>query len=128
MIKQLTHVTIYVKNQDEAKKFYVDTLGFKVVVDDSKTIPGYRWLTVAPQGQAGLQIVLALPMDAQQTAELGKQGTWVLSSDNIQEDYRTLKSRGVKTNSEPQQNPYGIDFVFEDLYGNTYDLVQSLNA
>lgn len=125
MIKALTHVSIYVKSQDDAKKFYVDTLGFKVVTDDSTTIPGYRWLSVAPKEQTGIEIVLVPPMDAAQQALVGKQGTWVLSSDDIQEDYRRLKERGVKTHSEPTTNPYGTDFVFEDDLGNTFDLVQA---
>ncbi len=125
MITRLSHVTIWVKNQDEAKKFYTDTLGFKVVFDDSTTMPGYRWLTVSAPQQDGLEIILNLAREPQETAHIGKQGTWVLASDNIQEDYRRLKARGVKIHSEPQENPYGTDFVFEDLYGNTYDLVQA---
>ncbi len=125
MITKLSHITIWVKNQDEAKKFYVETLGFKVVTDDSTTMPGYRWLTVSPQQQSELEIVLGLATDPQQVALIGKQSTWVLASDNIQEDYRRLKARGVKVQGEPRENPYGTDFVFEDLYGNMYDLVQS---
>lgn len=124
MITKLTHVTIWTKNQDEAKKFYVDTLGFKVHTDDTTTIPGYRWLTVMPPDQHEVEIVLGIAMEPEQIARMGKQGTWVLSTDNIQEDYQRLKSRGVKVRGEPKQNPYGTDFVFEDLYGNTFDLVQ----
>ena len=125
MITKLTHVTIWVKNQDEAKTFYVDKLGFKVHTDDTKTIPGYRWLTVQPRDQQDVEIVLAIATEADQTAAIGKHGTWVLGSDNIQQDYQQLKSRGVKVHSEPKVNPYGTDFVFEDLYGNTFDLVQA---
>jgi catechol 2,3-dioxygenase-like lactoylglutathione lyase family enzyme len=125
MITKLSHVTIWVKNQDGAKKFYVETLGFKVVMDDSTTMPGYRWLTVSPQQQSELEIVLGPAAEPQQVAQIGKQGTWVLASDNIQEDYRRLKARDVKIHYEPRENPYGTDFVFEDLYGNTFDLVQA---
>ncbi len=125
MITKLSHVTIWVKNQDEAKKFYVETLGFKVVMDDSTMMPGYRWLTVAPQQQSELEIVLGPATGPEEIAQIGKQGTWVLASDDIQEDYRRLKARGVKIHYEPRENPYGTDFVFEDLYGNTYDLVQA---
>ncbi len=126
MITKLTHVTIWTKNQDEAKKFYVDTLGFKVHTDDTTTIPGYRWLTVMPPDQHEVEIVLGIAREPEQIARMGKQGTWVLSTDNIQEDYQRLKSRGVKVHGEPKQNPYGTDFVFEDVYGNTFDLVQAL--
>lgn len=125
MITKLTHVTLWVKNQDDAKTFYVDKLGFKVHTDDSKTIPGYRWLSVQPPDQQDVQIVLGIARKPEEIAAVGKQGTWVLGSDNIQEDYRQLKSRGVKVHSEPNVNPYGTDFVFEDLYGNTFDLVQA---
>lgn len=126
MITKLTHVTLWVKNQDDAKTFYVDKLGFKVHTDDSKTIPGYRWLSVQPPDQQDVQIVLGIARKPEEITAVGKQGTWVLGSDNIQEDYRQLKSRGVKVHSEPNVNPYGTDFVFEDLYGNTFDLVQAL--
>lgn len=124
MITKLSHVTIWVKNQDDAKKFYIEKLGFKVHTDDSTMMPGYRWLTVQPPQQQELQIVLGIPMDPADKERIGKQGTWVLDSDDIQKDYEMLKSRGVKVHSEPQVNPYGTDFVFEDLYGNTYDVVQ----
>jgi catechol 2,3-dioxygenase-like lactoylglutathione lyase family enzyme len=125
MINKLTHVGIWVTDLGEAKDFYVEKLGFVVRTDDSNTIPGYRWLTVAPPQQTDVEIILSLAMDAGQTAQLGKQGTWVLSTDNVREDYRRLKAGGVKTHYEPRENPYGTDFVFEDLYGNTYDLVQT---
>ncbi len=125
VITNLSHVTIWVKNQDDAKKFYTDTLGFKVVSDDSTTMPGYRWLTVSPQQQSGFEIILSPAREPQEVAQIGKQGTWVLASDNIREDYQRLKTRGVKVHGEPHENPYGTDFVFEDLYGNTYDLVQA---
>ncbi len=125
MITKLTHVTIWVTDQDAAKAFYVDKLGFAVRSDDSKTMPGYRWLTVAPPQQADIEIVLGIANQPEEKAAIGKQGTWVLGSDNIRDDYARLKARGVKVHGEPQENPYGTDFVFEDLYGNTYDLVQS---
>jgi catechol 2,3-dioxygenase-like lactoylglutathione lyase family enzyme len=125
MITKLTHVTIWVKNQDEAKAFYVEKLGFKVHTDDATTIPGYRWLTVQPPQQRELEIVLGIAREPEEIAAIGRQGTWVLGSDDIQKDYALLKARGVKVHSEPNVNPYGTDFVFEDLYGNTFDLVQA---
>ncbi len=124
MITKLTHVTIWVRDQEGAKKFYVDKLGFKVHTDDSTTIPGYRWLTVMPPQQSEVQIVLGTPMDPADEALIGKQGTWVLGTDDIHADYQRLQAAGVKCHSAPTVNPYGTDFVFEDLYGNTYDLVQ----
>ncbi len=124
MITKLNHVTIWVKDQEEALKFYRDKLGFKVVTDDATTIPNYRWLTVAPPQQTEVEIVLAIPVDSADQKRIGQQGTWVLASDNVDADYALLKSRGVKIHHEPQHNVWGSDFVFEDLYGNTYDVVQ----
>ncbi len=124
MITKLNHVTIWVRDQEEAKRFYVETLGFKVKTDDRATVPGYRWLTVMPAHQKELEIVLGLATEAEQIDKIGKQGTWVLSSDNLQKDYENLKARGVKMRSGPRQNPWGMDFVLEDLYGNTFDVVQ----
>ena len=124
MITKLNHVTIWVTDQEAALKFYRDQLGFKVVTDDSTTIPNYRWLTVAPPQQTEIEIVLATPMDPADQKRIGQQGTWVLGSDNIEADYQLLKSRGVKIHQEPQHNVWGSDFVIEDLYGNTYDVVQ----
>jgi catechol 2,3-dioxygenase-like lactoylglutathione lyase family enzyme len=125
MITRLTHVTIWVKNQDDALRFYVDKLGFSVHTDDSTTMPGYRWLTVAPAQQSEVEIVLGLATQPEEIAAIGKQGTWVLGSDDIHADYERLHAAGVKVHSQPNVAPYGTDFVFEDLYGNTYDLVQA---
>jgi catechol 2,3-dioxygenase-like lactoylglutathione lyase family enzyme len=125
VITKLTHVSIWVKDQEEARRFYVDKLGFRVHTDDSTTIPGYRWLTVAPPQQSELEIVLGAAFQPEQVEAIGKQGTWVLASDDIYADYERLRAAGVKVRGEVKVNPYGTDFVFEDLYGNTFDLVLS---
>jgi catechol 2,3-dioxygenase-like lactoylglutathione lyase family enzyme len=124
MITKLTHITIWVKDQDEALRFYVDKLGFRVGTDDSTTMPGYRWLTVAPALQSELEIVLGRAVQPEELAAIGKQGTWVLASDDIGADYERLRAAGVTVHSPPNVRPYGTDFVFADLYGNTFDLVQ----
>lgn len=125
MITKLNHATIWVKNQEEALKFYRDKLGFKVITDDSTSVPNYRWLTVALPQQTELVVALAVPMDPKDEKQIGLQSGWVLDSDNIQADHDLLKSRGVKVHSEVQHNVWGSDFTFEDLYGNTYDVVQT---
>lgn len=124
MITKLSTVEVLVNNQDEAKKFYVEKLGFVVRMDDADTVPGFRWLTVAPIQRTEVDFVLNLPTNDEQKARVGKQTTWVLASDNIEADYQRLKAGGIKVHNEPRVNPWGTDFVFEDLYGNTYDLVQ----
>jgi catechol 2,3-dioxygenase-like lactoylglutathione lyase family enzyme len=124
MITSVTHATIWVKDQDQALTFYRDKLGFKVVSDDSAGMPGYRWLTVAPPQQNGFEIVLNLATTPEQLAGVGRQGIFVLNSNDIQADYAALKAKGVKLQTEVNVNPWGSDFVFEDLYGNDFDLVQ----
>lgn len=124
MITHITHVTIWVKNQDDALKFYRDQLGFKVVTDDATTVPNYRWLTVAPQQQSNLEIALNLATTPEQLAGVGRQGIFVFASNNVHADYATLKANGVKIQTEININPWGSDFIFEDLYGNDFDVVQ----
>lgn len=124
MITKVTHVTIWVKDQDEALKFYRDQLGFKVVTDDSTTVPNYRWLTIAPQQQGDLVIALNLATTPEQLAGVGKQGIFILDSTDIHADYADLKAKGVKLQAGVNVNPWGSDFIFEDLYGNDFDVVQ----
>ncbi len=124
MLTKVNHITIWVKDQDEALKFYRDKLGFKVVMDDSTSVPNYRWLTVAPPQQTELFIALVPPMEPKAQQQVGQQSGWVLDSNDIQADYKMLKANGVKVHNEPRHNPWGDDFTFEDLYGNSFDVVQ----
>ena len=124
MITAVTHATIWVKDQDAALAFYRDKLGFKVVSDDAASMPNYRWLTVAPPQQNGFEIVLNLATSPEQLAGIGRQGIFVLNSTDIHADYAALKAKGVKLQTDVNVNPWGSDFVFEDLYGNDFDLVQ----
>ena len=124
MITKVTPATIWVKDQDEALKFYRDRLGFKVVSDDATSMPNYRWLTVAPPQQNGFEIVLNLATTPEQLAGIGRQGIFVLNSTDIHADYAALKAKGIKLQTDVNVNPWGSDFVFEDLYGNDFDLVQ----
>lgn len=123
MITKVTHASIWVKDQDEALKFYRDTLGFKVTTDNSTSMPGYRWLTVAPHTD-DFEIVLNLATTPEQLAGVGRQGIFVFASDDIHADYAALKAKGVKFQTDINVNPWGSDFVFEDLYGNDFDVVQ----
>ena len=124
MITHITHVTIWVKDQDEALKFYRDTLGFKVVSDDATTIPNYRWLTIAPPQQTNLEIALNLATTPEQLAGVGRQGIFVLASTDVQADFAALKAKGVAIQAGLNVNPWGSDFIFEDLYGNDFNVVQ----
>ena len=128
MITHITHVTIWVKDQDEALKFYRNKLGFKVVSDDTTTIPNYRWLTIAPQQQSNLEIALNLATTPEQLAGVGRQGIFVLASTDVHADFAALTTKGVKIQSGLNVNPWGSDFIFEDLYGNDFNVVQPPTA
>lgn len=133
---QISTAQLWVHDQDEALAFYTQKLGMEVVSD--VTLPelgNFRWLTVAPSGQSEVGIVLmAIPgapvMDAgtaDQVRELmskGFAGTVFLTTDDVQADYRELKSRGVEFTEEPEERPYGIDTGFRDPSGNNLRLTQ----
>jgi predicted enzyme related to lactoylglutathione lyase len=119
---KLSKLTVLVKDQDAAKAFYVDKLGMKVVRDDAKTVPGYRWLTVAPPG-AEVEIVLGLAKK-DEAEQVGKGTTWVFDTDDVKGLAKSLKDRGVTFAQEPTLMPWGWSAVFSDLYGNKFNLFQ----
>ena len=127
MIKKIGHITILVKDQDDALKFYTEKLGFKKCQD---TLFGedMRWVTVAPKNQPDLEITFVKADSREKLKSLGKQaGDHVfltLETDNCRRDYESMKAKGVKFMGKPQRQPYGTEVVFEDLYGNLLDLIQ----
>ena len=123
MITGLSHVTLYVKDQDEALKWYTEVLGLQVRTD-ARFGDEFRWLTVGAAGQPDLEIILFRPVTPDHEAQLGKQNLGVFATDDCRRDIETLRSRGVKILREPQDQPYGVEASFEDLYGNGFALVQ----
>jgi len=134
MISKMSHVSIYVLNQDSAYKFYVDTLGFKVVTDASMG-EGMRWLTVAPPEQPDLEITLMAITEgmmftketAEQMRNLVKKGTFgfgVFECKDIYATYEELKAKGVEFTKEPTKEFYGIEALFKDDSGNWFSLGQ----
>ena len=127
MIKRIGHITILVKNQDEAAKFYTEKLGFAKREDTSFGI-GMRWVTVSPKDQRNLQLTFVNADSKEKLRALGKQaGDHVfltIETDNCMRDYENMKARGVKFYGKPEEQPYGTEVVFEDLYGNLFDLIQ----
>lgn len=121
VITRLDHVTVFVKDYDEALKWYTATLGLEKTADQAFG-NNERWLTVAPHGQKDGQIVLAKPKGAN-TELIGKQALWVFHTDDCQKAYETLKSRGVKFRTPPQKLSWGAQAIFEDLYGNEFVLL-----
>ena len=133
MITSLSHMTIYVANQEEARAFYVDKLGFEVRAD--MTMGGFRWLTVAPKAQSKLEMILmpvaTSPVMDETTATSFKQllatgaiGCGVLETDDCRRTYDDLVARGVEFKSSPAQRPYGLEATFKDNSGNWFSLVQ----
>ena len=133
MIQRLTHTTVWVLDQERAKKFYVDKLGFEVREDTS--MGTFRWLTVSPKGQPDLEMVLmavaANPMmDAAGAEQLralvekGVLGNGVLGTDDCQRTYEELLAKGVAFRGPPREQPYGIEVMLQDDSGNWFSLCQ----
>lgn len=127
MIEKIGHITLLVKDQDEALKFYVEKLGFKKC-EDTTFGPRMRWVTVAPKHQPGFEITFVVADTKDKSKALGKQaGDHVLmtvETEDCVKDYEAMKARGVRFFGKPAKQPYGTEVVFEDLYGNLYDLVE----
>jgi catechol 2,3-dioxygenase-like lactoylglutathione lyase family enzyme len=136
MLKQLTHVQVWVLDQDEALKFYTEKLGMEVRED--VTVPemgNFRWLSVGVPGQDGVSITLmAIPgppvfeeetrRKIQELLATGASGGLFFSTENAQKTYEELKSRGVEFTQEPTEQPYGIDAGFRDSSGNHFRMAQ----
>jgi predicted enzyme related to lactoylglutathione lyase len=130
MITKLSLVTILVRDQEEALRWFTEKLGLKKLQDASYG-EGARWLVVTPQDHSDFGIVLQQPKPEEHGAEraslkmdqIGKGTTWVFRADNLDETYQTLSARGVKFLSPPQKLPWGRQAIFEDLYGNQYALM-----
>jgi catechol 2,3-dioxygenase-like lactoylglutathione lyase family enzyme len=112
MIEKVTHVSLIVPDQQEAKKYYTETLGFIVKSDNPfPGDPSNRWITVAPPGQTDMEVVLQPPewgpagdMESRKES-IGKYPGFVLSSTNCRKDCETLESKGVHIISPPEDVP-----------------------
>lgn len=129
MLKRLAHVTLYVRDCEEALQFYTEKLGFEKRMD-SKMDDGSRWLTIGLPDQE-LEIVLHDPTHwhRQEVAEamlqqVGNNPMWVWETDDFQGTYECFRQRGVTFISEPYEVMYGQEVIFQDLYGNRFLLLQ----
>ena len=124
---RIGHVTLLVKDFDEAVRFYVEKLGFEKR-QDTKFWGDMRWVTVSPKDQPDLELTFVLADTEEKLKALGKQAgdhvLMTLDTDDCKRDYEAMKAKGVKFYGEPTEQAWGIEVVFEDLYGNLYDLVQ----
>ena len=124
---KIDHITIPVKDQDEAAKFYVEKLGFKKQ-EDTVFWGDMRWVTVSPLDQPDLELTFVKADTEDKLKAVGKQARdhvfLTLETDDCRRDYDAMKTKGVKFYGGPIEQPYGIEVVFEDLYGNLFDLIQ----
>ena len=129
MNQRLAHVTLIVRNYDEAIAFYINVLGF-TLDSDLDMGGGKRWVVVSPPGPAGCGLLLAEAKTDEEKQAVGRQGAgrvWLfLHTDDFWRDYPVLQSRGLKFLEVPRSEVYGHVAVFEDLYGNKWDLLEPL--
>ncbi|PAJ74956.1 hypothetical protein CJF42_07730 [Pseudoalteromonas sp. NBT06-2] len=128
MKQSIIHIALVVKDYDEAIDFYVNKLKFELIEDTSQAEQDKRWVVVSPPGSNGVTILLARASKHEQNDFVGNQtGGRVflfLSTDDFWRDYNRMVSDGIKFVREPQKQDYGTVAVFEDLYGNLWDLLQ----
>jgi len=126
--RAIIHVPLAVRDYDEAIEFYTKVLDFELLEDTCQPEEDKRWVVVAPKGSREATILLARASTPEQEAFIGRQSGGrvflFLSTDDFRRDYDLLRSRGVRFVREPKVADYGTVAVFEDLYGNRWDLVQ----
>lgn len=122
----IPHLTFLVRDYDEAIAFFTEKLGF-ILREDTLLGSGKRWVVVAPTG-GGTGLLLAKAADADQEQFIGRQGGGrvflFLQTADFWGDYHRMRAAGIRFLEEPRQEPYATVVVFEDLYGNRWDLLQ----
>lgn len=133
MIQKISHVTIYVLDQEESKDFYVNKLGMDLKTDVTMD-GGFRWLTVSPKGQPDVELILmgtgASPngFTEEESEKLrslikaGKIGPGVLNTADCRKTYEELVAKGVKFHKEPTDEFYGTEALLEDNNGNWFSM------
>lgn len=127
MTQRLFLTALLVRDYDEAIDFYVGKLGFELRLDE-RLSDTKRWVVLAPEGGGQGCILLAKPEAEEQVARIGSQtGGRVflfLDTDDFARDHAAYTQRGVRFVEPPREEPYGTVAVFEDLYGNRWDLIE----
>jgi catechol 2,3-dioxygenase-like lactoylglutathione lyase family enzyme len=128
MKQSIVHIALVVRDYDEAIAFYTEKLHFTLIEDTYQPEQDKRWVVVAPPGSNGATLLLARASKPEQEAFIGRQtGGRVflfLNTDDFWRDYNEMTAEGIKFVREPKQADYGMVAVFEDLYGNLWDLLQ----
>ncbi len=128
MRQSIIHVALVVRDYDEALDFYCKKLHFTLVEDTYQPEQDKRWVVVAPPGSSGTTLLLARAATPEQAAFIGNQSggrvLLFLSTDDFWRDYKEMQALGIRFVREPKTMDYGTVAVFEDLYGNRWDLIQ----
>lgn len=128
MKQTILHAALVVRDYDEAIEFFCGKLHFELVEDTDQPEQDKRWVLVAPPGSTGTSILLARASTPEQEAFIGRQTGgrvfFFLGTDDFWRDFHEMSSIGIKFVREPKQAAYGTVAVFEDLYGNLWDLVE----
>lgn len=128
MKQSIIHVALVVRDYDEAIDFYVNKLKFELVEDTYQAEQDKRWVVVSPPGSKGMTLLLARASKPEQDDFIGNQSGGrvflFLSTDDFWRDYNRMVSDDIKFVREPQVQEYGKVAVFEDLYGNLWDLLE----
>ncbi|HLT90317.1 MAG TPA: VOC family protein [Woeseiaceae bacterium] len=132
MSRSLARVTLVVRDYDEAIEFFVGKLGFRLVEDEYVPAQDKRWVMVAPPGASGASLVLARASTDEQREAIGNQTggrvAFFLETDDFRRDFDAMTRAGIRFVREPKAEAFGIAAVFEDLYGNRWDLVQPIDG
>jgi catechol 2,3-dioxygenase-like lactoylglutathione lyase family enzyme len=127
MTQSISAVTLVVRDYDEAIEWYRRKLGF-TLVEDSGIGGNKRWVVMAPPGSHGARLVFGKAATQSQENRIGDQAggrvLLFLSTDDIARDHAAMLANGVRFRETPRREPYGSVAVFEDLYGNAWDLLE----
>ena len=127
MDQHLALVTLLVKDYDEAIDFYTHKLGFKLLYDNPLD-DGKRWVVARPPGSGTASLLLAKADSKEQSQTVGKQAGGrvflFLHTDDFHRDHQQMLRNGVQFKEQPREEVYGTVAVFEDLYGNLWDLLE----
>lgn len=128
MNQSIAHIALVVRDYDEALDFYVNKLNFRLIEDIYQPEQDKRWVVVAPPGSAHTTLLLARASKPEQLEFIGNQSGGrvflFLQTDDFSRDYAAMVEKGIRFIREPKQADYGTVAVFEDLYGNLWDLIE----
>lgn len=128
MKQSIVHIALVVGDYDEAIAFYTQKLHFTLVEDTYQPAQDKRWVVVAPPGSQGTTLLLARASKPEQRPFIGNQAGGrvflFLNTDDFWRDYNEMLAKGIHFVRPPKEEEYGLVAVFEDLYGNLWDLLQ----